>query len=179
MTSTTSTHPGTWTRVHGPQAPVVKVLVATDGSPEALAAAWSASKLLCQPLDVVMLNVITDPPGEDAGGIEGPVATPEEERTEWARDEREAREAIREAAEAFDGITRSRIEVGDAGPAICAVAEELGAEMIVMGTRGRGMLRSLLFGSTVQHVIRHSHCPVLLGHADARPARRLPVSRPS
>ena len=109
----------------------------------------------------------------------------EEERAEWARDEREAREAMHEAAEAFDGIASSRIEVGDGGPAICAVAEELGAEIIVMGTRGRGMLRSLLFGSTVQHVIRHSHCPVLLGHADAHPRNarstlggRSAVSRP-
>jgi len=167
MASTTEANPGTWSRVHGPKAPVAKVLVATDGSPEALSAAWTASKLLHQPLDVVMLTVITDPPGEDAGGIEGPVATPEEEAAEWARDERDAREAMREAAEAFDGVASSRIEVGDAGATICAVAEELGAEIIVMGTRGRGMLRSLLFGSTVQHVIRHSHCPVLLGHADA------------
>ena len=153
-----------WSRVDAPKETIARVLVATDGSDASRAAAWTASQLLRQPLDVVMLTVITDPPGEDEGGIEGPVATQEEEEREWAEDERVARENISRAASAFDGITSSRIEVGDAGATICTVAEEMKVDVIVMGTRGRGALRSLLFGSTVQHVLRHAHCPVLLEH---------------
>jgi nucleotide-binding universal stress UspA family protein len=131
-----------------------------------------AARLLCRPLAVTLLTVLTDPPGEDAGGIEGPVATPEEEALEWEQAQREAREALRITSWAFDheGTSETdttvdkRVEIGDAGHAICMVAEELGADLIVMGMRGRGRIQALLFGSTAEHVIRHAKSPVLLTH---------------
>src|SRR5437762_9734715 len=85
------------------QRPAARVVVATDGGPAARAAAVHAARLLQHPLAVTLLTVIADPPGEeDAGGIEGPVATPEEEAREWEREQQEAREALRVTSSAFD-----------------------------------------------------------------------------
>ncbi|HSL81584.1 MAG TPA: universal stress protein, partial [Thermoanaerobaculia bacterium] len=40
-------------------------------------------------------------------------------------------------------------------------AEELGADLIAMGTHGRSGLAHLLLGSTAERVVQHAKCPVL------------------
>lgn len=52
--------------------------------------------------------------------------------------------------------------VGRPGPAICRLAEEIGATAIVIGTSGRGGLRRAVIGSTSDHVVRHAPCPVVV-----------------
>jgi nucleotide-binding universal stress UspA family protein len=42
------------------------------------------------------------------------------------------------------------------------VAEEIGAGMIVMGSRGHGKIRRTLLGSVSDAVVRHAHCPVTI-----------------
>lgn len=49
-----------------------------------------------------------------------------------------------------------------AGAAICNTCEELGAELVVMATHGRGGLKRALLGSTADKVIRSAHTPVLV-----------------
>ncbi len=45
--------------------------------------------------------------------------------------------------------------------AIARRAEEIGADLIVMGTRGLSGLRHVLLGSIAERVLRLAHCPVL------------------
>lgn len=45
---------------------------------------------------------------------------------------------------------------------IVQVAEEIGAGLIVMGSRGLGGVRRALIGSVSDSVVRHAHCPVLV-----------------
>jgi nucleotide-binding universal stress UspA family protein len=45
---------------------------------------------------------------------------------------------------------------------ILRVAEDIDAELIVMGSRGRGGVRRALMGSVCDTVVRHAHCPVLV-----------------
>jgi nucleotide-binding universal stress UspA family protein len=45
---------------------------------------------------------------------------------------------------------------------ILLMAEEIGARLIVMGSRGRGGLREALMGSVSDSVVRRAHCPVLV-----------------
>jgi nucleotide-binding universal stress UspA family protein len=59
-----------------------------------------------------------------------------------------------------DFLTR----VGSADDALIAVAEERGAELIVVGTREPGFLGRLLEGSVSQGVAKRAHCDVLVVH---------------
>jgi universal stress protein A len=51
---------------------------------------------------------------------------------------------------------------GDADDEIVGYAEEIGADMIVMGTRGLTGLRRLVLGSVAESVLRSAPCPVLV-----------------
>ncbi|CAN5858239.1 hypothetical protein BH23ACT11_BH23ACT11_04910 [soil metagenome] len=45
---------------------------------------------------------------------------------------------------------------------VVALAEELGAGLIVVGSRGLGAVARSLLGSTSNSIVRHAHCPVLV-----------------
>jgi len=49
---------------------------------------------------------------------------------------------------------------------IVEYAQEIGADLIVVGSRGRGDLASLVLGSTSHRVVNHAPCDVLVvrGH---------------
>jgi nucleotide-binding universal stress UspA family protein len=51
----------------------------------------------------------------------------------------------------------------DAGAGIVAAAKE--ADLIVVGTRGRGSLTQALLGSVSHHVVQHAPCPVVIVRA--------------
>jgi nucleotide-binding universal stress UspA family protein len=45
---------------------------------------------------------------------------------------------------------------------IVHLSEDIGAGLVVMGSRGRGGIRRALMGSVSDAVVRHAHCPVLV-----------------
>jgi nucleotide-binding universal stress UspA family protein len=57
---------------------------------------------------------------------------------------------------------QAHLEFGRPDTAIIDLAEELGAGLIVMGSRGLGGIRRALLGSISDSVVRHAHCPVLV-----------------
>src|SRR5215203_4951154 len=46
--------------------------------------------------------------------------------------------------------------------AIVHLAEDIGADLIVIGSREHGGLRRALMGGVADSVVRHAHCPVLV-----------------
>ena len=74
-------------------------------------------------------------------------------RTELAKLAAQARE--KEIA------VRELVVQGKPSAEIIRVAKEETADMIVLGTHGKGMLDKALFGSTAERVIRRAPCPVL------------------
>ncbi len=139
------------------------VLIGTDGSPLALQAAQRAMSLLCRPDHVTLLTVLTEVPGDDAGGIEGSVYSPEEQEREWRAENSEAEAELDRTAALIDATRVDKlVEVGDVAATICATAEKLGVDAIVVGSHARGTLGRLLLGSVSEHVVRHAPCPVLV-----------------
>ncbi|HZY36103.1 MAG TPA: universal stress protein [Mucilaginibacter sp.] len=53
-------------------------------------------------------------------------------------------------------------DYGSTTDGIVACAKEFGADLIVIGTHNRHGLGRLLMGSVAEHVVRHSHVPVLV-----------------
>lgn len=51
--------------------------------------------------------------------------------------------------------------LGLPGQAILTVANEIGADLIVMGTHGRRGISHLLVGSVAEFVLRNARCPVI------------------
>ncbi len=51
---------------------------------------------------------------------------------------------------------------GSAATEICALAAELHARLVVVGTHGRQGVARLLLGSVAEHVVRHAPCSVLV-----------------
>ena len=51
---------------------------------------------------------------------------------------------------------------GRADEEVVDLAEEVGADLIVMGSRGLGGMSRALVGSVSDSVVRHAHCPVMV-----------------
>ena len=61
-----------------------------------------------------------------------------------------------------DRLTRD----GDPPVEIVAAADKWGADLIIVGSHGRGRLARLLMEGTAESVVRNAHCPVLsVSHA--------------
>jgi nucleotide-binding universal stress UspA family protein len=85
---------------------------------------------------------------------------------------READRIVRAAADRVpDDISVTTILTEH--PIRAAILERVEAghhDLVVMGSRGRGTVRSAVLGSVSHHVLHHSPVPVLIVHADPAPA---------
>ena len=61
------------------------------------------------------------------------------------------------------------VERGAPGAVLCERAQALGADVVVVGSRGRGAIRRVLLGSVSSHVVHNAPCPVLVVRAGAVP----------
>jgi universal stress protein A len=95
-------------------------------------------------------------------GAEVPVAMTETAMNEIIGRERPAFNELVAARTAKLPLGSATLKTGDARTAILAVAEELHAELIVMGTHGRRGVSRLVLGSVAESVVRAAPCPVLL-----------------
>ena len=58
--------------------------------------------------------------------------------------------------------TELRLEFGSPRELICRIANDEGFDLLILGRRGLGEIRDVLFGSVVNHALHHVRCPVLL-----------------
>jgi nucleotide-binding universal stress UspA family protein len=76
---------------------------------------------------------------------------------------------------AVPGLT-IRPVVSAGRPAEVLTACAVGADLVVMGTRGRGAVKGLVLGSVTHQVMRRVHCPVVVVPAPSRAELALTVS---
>lgn len=77
------------------------------------------------------------------------------EQEEWLRSH------VRSAGIDPDTVA-TRVIIGSAAAAIVAEQERGGADLILLGTRGRGAIGRALLGSVAGAVLRSAPCPVLV-----------------
>ena len=70
----------------------------------------------------------------------------------------------------FKHRVESMLRLGYAAEGILQTAEEVGCDLIVMGTNGRTGLSRLLMGSVAEHVLAKATCPVLVVKATQQAA---------
>jgi nucleotide-binding universal stress UspA family protein len=139
------------------------ILVAVDGSPDADAA-------LTQAIDLAegehaRLTLMTGVAELPAGAY-------------WVAGEASGRLIADTRAQAEANLRQARDRIPDDLPVTTVLTSEpiRGAlvnqikkgnhDLIVMGSRGRGAVRSALLGSVSHYVLHHSHVPTLIVHAE-------------
>ncbi len=145
--------------------PIRKILVATDFSPHAARALEHAvgwARALGATIDV--FHVYEAPLVElTPYHLAIPLRV-----LEGVRDAaRERLEELREKGTAEGVEIAVHLREGNSAEGIAAAAREIGADLIVMGTRGNTGLKHVLLGSVAERTIRLAPCPVLTLHADA------------
>lgn len=139
-----------------PEKQVRRILLATDLTPASDGATQQAIDL-AHDLDANLLIVsVIDPEARGA--------------TAGRRERMDQRRAAREqAAQAV--VVRGRqagisvtflVWEGEPGPSIVEAASAERADMIVVGSHGRGRVGRVVLGSVSDHVIRHASCPVVV-----------------
>jgi nucleotide-binding universal stress UspA family protein len=136
-----------------------RILLATDGSPHAQLAAMKAVDLAKS--TNARLHVV-------AVGRTFPEAVYDVYAQTSSEDlRREAQEIldeqVRKIEEAGGSVAIAHLRMNERrDEAIVHLAEEIDADLIVMGSRGFGGLRRALLGNVADSVVRHAHCPVLV-----------------
>ncbi|WP_433269347.1 universal stress protein [Micromonospora vinacea] len=147
------------------------VVAGVDGSPSSLVAAEHAARaalLRSRPLLLVHGYLHPSGYGVPLNPYDLGVPVPPEEAQQML--ERTATELTGR----WPGLTVEVRQVAG-GPGITMIEESRRAELVVVGSRGRGGFAGLLLGSVGAQVAAHAHCPVLVVRPDEQP---IPVDGP-
>jgi len=153
-------------RDHGESTPgaasgrVGAVVVGVDGSPASLEAASTAARAASARGAVLRLvharPTIAEPYGRGA-------VPPLSDHAATDPAHRSARGVAERLREHHDGLTVETTLVDD-DPAHAILQAALGAQLVVVGSRGLGAFRGMLLGSVSHEVLRDAACTVLVEH---------------
>jgi len=145
------------------------VLIATDGSEQSLKAARCLRALL-DPASLEQVSVIAVvrplaavPFASDFGEEEH--AAQQAEGPDVYSFQRAARNAVERVAEELRDMTPNvdtLVRSGAPADQIIRAADEMEADLIVIGGRGKGAVGAILLGSVAYQVLHHAPCPVLV-----------------
>jgi len=139
-----------------------KVLLAYDGSIEGRRALREGAKLaqLCH-AEVFLLAVVET--ASSVAALEGGVMISMDEQ--FAAYQAILAEGV-ERLKAMGFSPTARLGMGAAGREIAEVAEEIGANLVVVGHRPSGPLARWWFGSVGTYLIKHLRCSVLVAQTE-------------
>jgi nucleotide-binding universal stress UspA family protein len=129
------------------------ILVAVDGTPHSDLALDQAIDLAeSERTRLTLLTAVVPPPSEAA-------------KAEAVATLKRARDRVPADLPVTTVLTADPVR-----KAVCKRIKEGDHDLVVMGSRGRGAIRSALLGSVSHYVLHHSRVPVLIVHAEDPPA---------
>lgn len=141
---------------------IKRIVVGVDGSPHAAAAMrWAIAMAKGMGPEVIAVFAISPPVYYDTGllGSTVPMQYDETWRAGMKREfEDEWCAPLRESGVQY----RTLLANGRAASVIGRVADEVDAEIVLVGRRGRGGVAELLLGSVSHELVLHSKRPVLV-----------------
>jgi nucleotide-binding universal stress UspA family protein len=139
---------------------VDRIVVPVDGSP--LGDRALAFALREHPdAETTVVHVVDPVQAVYAAEAGGPTFA--EEQVERARADGEALlESAREAAGEFDATVDTVLRVGPPADTVLSVAEEVDADLVVVGRHGRSTLSTLVLGSVSKEIVRECPVPVVV-----------------
>ncbi|GIW99715.1 MAG: universal stress protein [Pirellulaceae bacterium] len=149
----------------------MRVVIAHDGSQDSKAAVSAVSRLPFEvPPEITLVSAIVEPTFDlpqstGAAAAERKAMTMAEERLE------QAAQQLRSMASGLQIVVRT----GHPSHIVLEAAEEVKADVIVVGARGHSTIARLLLGSTADYIANHAKCSVLVVRPRADLTGELPV----
>ena len=141
-------------------ASIKKIILATDFSDLSKAASYHAL-LLAQTYKAELKALhVFDPSGWNLPSHDYLVSDAVVEGLEEAKER--GKNALKELVESFDIEVETIFTEGDPGHEIVRVAEELNADLIVLGTHGYTGWKRFTLGNVAELVVRHAPCTVFV-----------------
>jgi nucleotide-binding universal stress UspA family protein len=138
------------------------IVVGVDGSPASSAAVkWAASEAMLWDAHLTLVHA-WDYPYSDLRN--GPVMPSELMELDAARVLKLELRELNHSHQIPERLS-TRLLFGSPAGALIAIAAE--ADLLVVGARGRGAVRSALLGSTSSYAIHYARCPIAIIHAEA------------
>ena len=137
-----------------------RIVVPTDFS-DCAEEAWALAQRLAGAFsaELVLVHVLADPPGHGEGPFNlGQAEQVYEGSRRWVEEQLAA--WVAKANEKGVGA-RVMLRVGAPDREIVALATDERADLLVIGTHGRGGIDRVLLGSVADRVVRTALCPVL------------------
>ncbi len=135
---------------------IKKIIVAYDGSDQAEKAfVWAADLAAKFAAQLVVLAVARPPEPPEA--VETMAVL--ESATDYYR---QHFEDLKKKAAALGVLVRFEVRVGHPAEQIIHFANEEGADVIVMGHRGKTFVQRWLLGSVSKRVLSYAHCTVVI-----------------
>jgi len=148
----------------------MKILLAIDGSPSAQAAVEAVARMpLSGPVDITIVTVLPLITYFRTDMIQ--TTSPE-----WAQRKKAAQAGLDSAAQHLrqtaPHVDTTLREGNDEAEVILAVADELGIDIIVLGSEGQSAIKRFLVGSVARRVTAHANCSVWVVRSPAATARQ-------
>jgi nucleotide-binding universal stress UspA family protein len=140
---------------------IKKILVATDGSRDsALAVGKAASMVRVFGAELHVVHVV---------GVSQAYSLADEDLVDtsfYEEDFQGAQDLLEKEAkkieEAGGSVTEIHLKTGEPDAEVVELAEEIGADLLLVGSRGRNPLGSPPIGSVSSSIATHAHCPVMV-----------------
>jgi len=145
------------------------ILLAADGSEESTPAVETAVDIAQKTASELHLVYVRDASDYFDDFFIGSIVDEEDLQKLAAEAQKLLEDLVKQIDAAGGVVAHAHLRVGRPDKEIVGLGEELGAGLIVIGSRGLGGIRRALMGSVSDSVVRHAHCPVFVVRREEAP----------